>query len=305
MRAIPCGIAVAVLCVGCGASVQDRFGDRGFYHRDYAYRIDYLNRSDRSLLPPDWQLDNFQVRDGQLQDYKRGRGWVETIRFDTDDDGATDAAIELYTYDLLFEHRRHDGLIWLRSFPVSPDVGERSLEVLAENYVEGVSGTGYVVSRLEPVVVGERRYGTRVIDSASGTVAGARAHRITFDVVNLDQQEADPSTAPTRVRIYLIHAPYPWVWGAGATREGAFRRGAWPLLMVAGYVNDAHRFAEDEGALESLLARLAFRHRDGSLHQGLSGFDGPATAGAAGGPGGHARSVAGLDTMPDAPAETE
>ena len=148
MRELILVTSLACLSAGCGAGVQDLFTPTGFYHRDYPYRVEYTEGTERQLLPTEWRLDNFQTRDGELHDYKDADEYVYIAEFDTDDDGEMDEDIELYQYDLLFEHRRHNGRIWLRTFPVSNHLEEKSLEVVAENYVERVSGSGIaLVSR--------------------------------------------------------------------------------------------------------------------------------------------------------------
>ena len=257
-------VTLVLLTAGCGASAADAFRADGFYHPDYAYRVGSRDGTRRRLMPQDWRLDNFVLDEGEVEGRKDGPDYVYTAEFDVGGDGDVDARAELYLYDLRFEHTRHDGVVWLRTFPYAREDRQKELGILARKHLAAVAGVGVSVPVFENVAEGvddlrveQRRYGTRVLESVTAHVGRARAFRVTFDVFNLDQMEVDPDTPARRVRIYFIRPPFNWEYPDGATRGGA-SRGRWPALMTFGYSNHADQFDEGLPAFEELVGRLGF-----------------------------------------------
>lgn len=121
--------------------------------------------------------------------------------FDTDGDGKTDTDRKLPERDLYFKHRKRSSAIWLQSLPLSGEMAEKELRVLAQHYVEAASGGTSI--RLGSAV-NERRYSTRILETRETQVAGQPALEFTFEMANVDQLELSKDSRARIVRVVMM-----------------------------------------------------------------------------------------------------
>ena len=231
-------------CVAC-ASMSGRFRDDGFHDAVYGYRVRYAEPGSRSLLGPDWLLDNLVLDDRGPPVEDKTAPEYRTMRvIDVDADGDPEEESETALYDLRFVHRRDAGVIWLRTLPISARLADTDLRVIAHRYVEEVSGgTYFAVSLAGEPAVADVRLATTIVQEGETDVSGRLAYWVMFDVANVDQLRLDAANRTARVLVALVRPGYYYVPG--------FTGVALPALMVIGYANapeyfDAHstEFAE-------------------------------------------------------------
>jgi hypothetical protein len=95
---------------------------------------------------------------------KVGENYTRKLRLDGDGDGRYEEIATIPTFDLKLVNERDDGVIWLRTLPISKDLVQKDLRVLARNYVDAASGTQITAVQLGPGVVEgrERHFATRI-----------------------------------------------------------------------------------------------------------------------------------------------
>src|SRR5690606_9025544 len=98
-------------------------------------------------------------------------------------------------FDLRFVHRRDGTVLWARTLPLSHTEEERSLEVLARDYVErAASGSAMTVDFSPPPAAHARRFGPRILHEGRADVGGQPGYYIIFEHVDLDRREAEPDS---------------------------------------------------------------------------------------------------------------
>jgi len=214
MWVVACGL------VGCVATPNGSFDDKGYRHTAYGYRVDAVHAPDpkianENLLGNDWKADNF-YRDDATKELvqKATEDYRTTYEFDVDGDGKSDYEKEKFLYDLRFKHLKRDAVIWLRTLPLSDDLKNKDLRVLLQRYVDEVSGAGFEAVKLGPTttIIREKRFAASVIDRGPFKLGEQDAYETTFDVANVDEVTISPHARRTRVRIVLVRTPFEyWV----------------------------------------------------------------------------------------------
>ena len=260
--ALACGLGACGVGGPRPALSTAQFNESGYVHHVYRYRVLRVSGADASkplaLLGDDWELDNVYFQDGRLK-HKVTDEFLTTYRFDTDGDGVTDAYENVFIYDLRFKHRKRDALIFTRSLPISGELRNKDLRVLAQRYFDSISGAGYEAVVLDGVEqVKEQRYAAEIVDKGPAKLAGRDAYMMTFDVANVDQVKLTPSARHTRVQVAFLRAPFNYVTSSGANAGTAF-----PVLLVASYANLPDDFATDLPEFEALLGHLQIDGRAG------------------------------------------
>lgn len=239
--------AIAALSLSACATRSSAFRSDAFQHPTYAYRV--VHEHGGSLTSSsDWYVDNYQVdKSGGFTKLKAGPDFQHVIELDSNGDGVAETRQKIASYDLLLRHRKTDGRIWLRSSPISQQLRETSLRTLALDYVNAISGGGSMVVDLqESKITSERRFATRVLNIAEGTLDGQPAYEVTFDIANVDQVQLDPSSLWGRARIVVVRPGF-----------NHHARGAdFPVLLFVGYSSRPEDFDRELGAFESVLARV-------------------------------------------------
>jgi len=241
-------IAAGLAAIGAAGCVKatGSFTDGAFAHTTYPYRV--VPAAD-GILDVAWRLENFQrKRDGELEQ-KKSDELVSDYRLDSDADGQPDATLSIPTFDLRYEHRQRDGVIWLRTFPISGTLRIKELRVLMQNYIDQIAGVGYETVDLEKMEVLERRFASEMLDRGDATLAGRRAYVATVDVANIDQVHLSPTSRAVRVRLVLVRPDFAYI--PDKNNSAAF-----PVLMMAAYSNLPEDFERDLPSFERFLGEI-------------------------------------------------
>lgn len=236
------------------------FEEQGFRHIDYGYRIDFAAAGRPTFISQDWVVESYRTGpDGWPRDRLSGGDYWHTRYLDVDGDGDRDRVQRAYTYDLRIRHRTTNGMMWVRTFPVSPALQSRELRVLADNYASSVAGgKGYMVAGVTParVDVRERRFATEVLDTLPMRLDGREAFGFIMDVADVDQLRLSRASRLGRAAVVLVRTSFGWrQYSALGTRR-------WPVLMVIGYVNGPDDFAAGLDDFERFLASFRFPERE-------------------------------------------
>jgi hypothetical protein len=262
-------LALGLPALACGPSVRGAISADGFRHNDYACRV--LPMKDGRLMGEAWKLDNFYEDDefdadsGQTKKVtkpKDGKNYVVEYQLDHDGDGEVDAEVEELVYDLRFEHREHDGVVFLRTIPLSTDMKHKKLSVLMDRYVEQIAGAGYEVVSLNSKVnfLVEKRYAAALVSKSATKVAGRDAYIAILDVANIDQLKIDPKARKERVELVLLHTDFVYRKESGTPGAPVSE---FPVLMFAGYANTPDEFAIGESEFHDFLNRIEIDQRRG------------------------------------------
>ena len=247
--ALSAGVAAAT---GCGATAFGTLGPSGFRSASYGYQIH--SQPDGSFISADWLVDNYYIDGGEWAP-RTGPDFETRLWLDTNGDGLTDDAGSVPTYDLLLRNRRDGGTIWARVIPLSTRFDQTELRVLARMYVDSVSGTGTVVTSISQgqgqveVVAESNRYATRTLEEAPMAVDGYEAHRVTFEVANVDQLSLAESSRWKRAVVVFVRAGFLW-------RPGGLSEALFPVTLMLGYSNLPEDFDSRLPEFQAFLASL-------------------------------------------------
>lgn len=199
-----------------------------------------------------WKLDNYYEGTFGYKPKSVGN-YVVTYKLDRDGDGDFEHSAEELTYDLRFKHLVHDGVIFLRTIPLSQDLKHKKLAVLMDGMVEEMAGAGYEVvqSNEQTSVLVEKRYAAAVVEEGEAQLGGLPAHAAILDVANLDQIKVDPNARSGRVQLVLVHTPF------------EYGSHAFPVLLVAGYANQPEDFLAGLPEFHDLLSRVVIGGQHG------------------------------------------
>ncbi len=228
------GVFAALSLSACFAQTAT-LDDDGLVHSGFGYRI-VASGGRRTFISADWPIENFTPDDSP----KSGADY-DTFRYvDVDDDDQDEQIERASYYDLRLEHRRNNGSIWVRTFPVSDVTNGKALTVLVQNYVENIAAAGYFTAGINDagaVSVEERRFATRILDTEATSLDGQDAAAVLFDVANVNQLQISRSARSARALVFISRTPFRYrVRTALGVRE-------WPVLMLVGFANAPDDFA--------------------------------------------------------------
>jgi len=280
--------SVAVICgalgssAGCLSTARGEFASTG-YTSTYGYEIPY-QRGTKLLLPVEWGIDNLRLEHGQWV-HKDQSNYVTKYEFDDDGDGMAENSLEIYTYALRYEHRVHDGVIWLREIPIAKKLRSKDLRVLLQSYLDEIAGATYetvtlgakpVLGPPAPQIVVEQRRAPEIIEQGAATVGGQLAYAVTFDLANIDEVKVAPRARSRRVQLVVLRALKDEVIEAtkGLSRE------VYPVLLLAGYSNMPADFAKGLDDFHGLLRNMVFAGKSGLTLELSPAAGAPAVSGA-------------------------
>ncbi len=227
-------LGASALLAGCGASAPSFQAHRYYHpHHDYVVRYEAGSDTQPQMLSEDWVVDNYYRDSSGALVPRVGPDYEGTVTYDADGDGRAESTEnDVPLYDLRLVHQRHDSVIWLSSFPVSDRLSRTELRILAQRYVESVSGAGYVLIQIgdQGSAGTERRYATRIVEEGDTVVDGEPAYAVTFEVANVDQLELDSSSRRSRVRIVFLRPGFAWTRRGS---NGSVRH--FPVVVAIGY----------------------------------------------------------------------
>ena len=246
-----------LLLAGC-SSYGGHFRSDAFYPQRDHYRVRRIDQDSGpgGLLTTAWLLDNYRVNHGVPGDPKVGEDYRSVIALDRDGDGRTDRRARVELYDLRFVHAVDGSVLWTRTLPTSSVAAARALDVIAHDYVDRVGGGSYFDVSLSGEVT-ETRLGTRIVEEGPVRVGGVDGWMVTFDVLALEQREANPLYAGNRVTMVFCR-PEDALWDPGGTPrpdEG------WPMLVLFALASRSELHAAHTPELLELLSRVDMHRR--------------------------------------------
>jgi hypothetical protein len=247
------------LGLACAPAPRGAIGAEGFRHNDYAYRV--VAQKDGGFLPESWKIDNYYGETGALKP-KDGKDWIIEYSLDENGDGEEDLKVEELIYDLRFEHLVHDGVIFLRTIPISTDLQQKKLSVLMERYIEGIAGAGYEVVSLnsQSHLLVEKRYAAAIVGKGPTKLAGRDAYVVLLEVANIDQLKIDPNARKERVELVLLHTDFEYK--KESVNENV-KPTKFPVIMFAGYANQPAEFDAGQKEFHEFLGRIEIDQKRG------------------------------------------
>jgi hypothetical protein len=248
--------ALCLLAGACGSPAH--FTEKVYVNPEYPYGVHYLGARADAPMGEAWRLDNYVFKGSVPVRLKSGTGYEVQRSYDTNDDGEVDETETEPFFDLLFDHKRIDARMWVRTVPLSTHDAEKQLAVFAERYVRAASGAGSVLVRFGSedgdVAVVEKRMALRVLSSAECAVSGRPAHRVDFEVANVDELQLSKDARWSRGRLVIVQTPYFKTLDESATTPARY-----PVLMLVGASSSPGEFGAIEGDFGTLLDRLVLR----------------------------------------------
>jgi len=253
---------VIATAFACAPPPTGDIGPNGYQNRSYRYQVASL--SNGNLMSADWKLDNYYVGKKKSLRPKEGDDYITEYSLDADGDGLFETKAKEYLYDLRFKHLVHDGVIFLRTIPVSADLERKKLSTLMDRFIEQIAGAGYEVVKLNPTtnVVVEKRYAAALVDKHRATLADTSALVVTLDIANLDQLKVDPAARKHRLQLVLLHTHFKYTPKSGVGKN-ARAKGTFPVVMLAGYANQPGDFSAGLNEFHDLLNRITISKHSG------------------------------------------
>lgn len=248
------------LISACAPTAKGVITPDGYSHTEYHYQL--AAEPQGQLMPEGWKIDNYFEKAGRLQP-KDAPDYAIEYDLDRDGDGEFETRVKELRYDLRFRHSVHDGVVFLRTVPMSADLQSKKLSVLMERYVEGIAGAGYEVVQFYPgkTIVIEKRYAAAVVDKAPAKIAGLDAYVVTLDVANIDQLQVDANARSERVQLVLAHTNF--TYKVTGNQEGKSVTTEFPVVLLVGYGNHPEEFDAGLQDFHDFLGRLVIDQKRG------------------------------------------
>lgn len=251
-------LLVPLLGLITGCTGTSNFSGPAYAHEVHPYVVTYDDQTARSLLGPEWILDNYQrvppAYEGGEAELKRKdtSEYTADYAFDLDDDGTYEDKEELPRFDLLFKHRKTNAEIWLSTVPLSREYSDKELRLLVDNYVDAMSGSGAVVFKLgEGAGVEAKHYSARLLEQSEAKLSGFDALAATIEIANVDQLKLSPDARKEKVRVVLSR-PNLWLVRERMPKPSVRYR----VLMVVGYSNSPQDFEAQYPEFERFVGKI-------------------------------------------------
>lgn len=251
-------LALGWITVACMSPPSGSLTPTGYQHEEHDYGVRTTPGGDDRLMGSHWQVDNFYgERDAWMP--KDGPAYLTTYTLDRDGDGEFESEVEAYVYDLRYTHREHDGVVFLRSIPLSRTQKEKRLKVLMHRFIDDIAGAGYAVVTLSGKSrVEEKRFAPLIKKEGPAKLGGLEAYAASLEIKNLDQLKVDPNAKGELVEIVIAHAPFQYV------PDRYDPENKYPVLLVAGYANGYSEFSEGWGDFRNFLSRIQINGKVGA-----------------------------------------
>jgi len=257
------------LPVFCCMSTTGMIGPQGYEQSTVKYKVDYLDAAKHSFLPDDWALDNYSF-DAQKKVWteKKGDNYRATRELDENGDGSisgnekSDESI----FDLRFVNVRDNAVIWLKVHPLALADSQRDLEVILDNYADGLSGTGlFEQSSLFGLRTDQARHYTTFIEKKEGTDIGPLGAILgVIEIAEVEKLRLDSSHRDSKAELIFAKVRF-----KKHIYQGDTKGANWPTteeggkiyqlrtgLLVIGYYDTASRFDSHLADFNGLLARV-------------------------------------------------
>ncbi|MCH2110768.1 MAG: hypothetical protein MK135_15720 [Polyangiaceae bacterium] len=279
------GFALAMHLACTRSSSRPAFSGETFIEEEAHYEVQATKTG--GFGGDDWRLVNYveskDINGNPMLKPKHARGYTTVYSFDENNDGTADFKLERQVYDLEFEHKEHDGWMFLRSIPLSTDDGGRRLDVFLMRYLSALSSEGYRAEQFAgEVEITSRNHAAQVIKKWVSTWGERPSLTALIEVKNIDQLKMDPDAPGRKLLVTYAFSPRPLRQNTSAAFGSAANGRKLPLLLFAVYTNWDEHFAESTLDYFDFLDRVKI--------DGISGFRMPGTisvlaaAGAGGAP---------------------
>jgi hypothetical protein len=256
---------VGFLLWHCGPKVGV-IGPAGFENAVYEYRVSYRDPAQKMFLGPDWQLDNYYFNTAtNSYKAKTGPDYVAEREFDLDGDGTISLSEKSSEpiYDLRFVNTKDDGVIWIKAHPVAIVDRQRDLEVVLNNYADGLSGTGlYAQGNLFSVEHAKSRaFTTFVTMKEPITLGGLPGLAGEIEIAEVEKLRLDPKYRSEKVKVAFVRFVF---------HESMYHTETWPVvqykgaqvyerpaLLIAGYFNRIANFDSHVKEFDETLKQLS------------------------------------------------
>lgn len=262
-----CGLAVlGPLLVGC-ATTRGVIGPQGYEQTLVKYQVGYLDASKQSFLPDDWAVDNYARNSSSGWDEKT-KGEYQALRaLDEDGDGevSTGETQKESVFDLRFVNAHDNAVIWLKMHALTFADSQRELEVILDNYADGLAGTGlFEQSTLFGLKTDHARHYTTFVTKKEGITLGQLGAVLgVIEVADVEKLRLDPTHRDSKIELVVAKvryrdkapssAPTPyWPTEKSGLSTVDVRTG----LLVIGYYDSASRFASHQADFDALLTRI-------------------------------------------------
>jgi hypothetical protein len=269
-------VVLGSVALGCLTShVEfDRKGMRNVHH---GYTLGFTSAADREFIDGDWRVRNYLWKP-ELKRFvpKKTREFAGYISYDREDDGEIERE-KAYYFDLVLEHAKTDGEIWIAVRELTVRNKQRKLDVILDSYVDSLAGTTIDVfsSTFGHRLRRERRFASTLIEAQEVDLAGHPALLATISISDVDQLQLDPNHVFGRVRLLLTRftgktlQPDPKMAGAPHASK---KHLPGEVLLIAGYFNNDDYFEAQLADFEGFISRIEFDDTE------TSGLDVPPAA---------------------------
>jgi len=259
-----------VLTTGC-TPASGGLGPTGYEQAVVKYKLSYANAATQKFLPEDWAIDNFTyAADKRTWQEKTGDQYRAIRLLDEDGDGTISDSerTEENVFDLRFVNSRDSAVIWLKVHPMAFRNSKRDLDVMLENYADGLAGAGLFEQSslfgLEQNVA--RQYTTFVVEKEPIALGPLSAIRGVIEIAEVEKLRLDRSHRDSKAELVFAKISYLhplgnvgaknslWPVVAGQNQAGYFEKRTG--LLVIGYYDDAARFETHLADFHGLLSRL-------------------------------------------------
>lgn len=239
-------VALAMLTlVGCGGSNKVMYKE-GFVHSKHPYMVRTAGGG-ANILPGDWDVDNYEKEEsGAIGAAKVGEDYWFGVAFDNDGDGVNEYFEDVARYDLRLVNGVSDAEIFVRTVPLSSQLGRTDAEVILRRFMDAIGQTGQMAGMIPAKTdrTVPQQFATRILSQSSGSVAGLNGLTATFEYANVPPASVSKHTAWRRVKVIMARPDFNWV--AGATKS-------LPAMMVVGYAADPAKFEANEGKFQAFV----------------------------------------------------
>jgi hypothetical protein len=184
------------------------------------------------LAPGPWRLDNWEEKPVGQFTVKRGPSYFDTFEVDDDGNGKIEGweRHEEPLADTELDNDEDDSVVWIKTRAIAPSQARRKLELVARDYVDGVSGSTRV-SQLD--LFGRQRARTRHLTSLVTSVrethvGGNRALEAVAEIADVDDMRLDPRIRLGRLRVIVARVGY------FVARRSPDEHSAWPTVEHGG-----------------------------------------------------------------------
>jgi hypothetical protein len=254
---------------GACATSSNAFGPTGYEQTIFHYQIAYAEPKGQHVLGADWRLDNL-VWDDTVNGFvnKSGPQYRAFRSHDDDGDGVISPSEkhEEGIYDLRYLNTRDGGVIWTKAHPLDFKDAARDLDVVLEDYADGLTGTGaYDTGSLFGTErVTTRKFLSFITERGPMQVGPNLGVVALIELAETERLRLDPQHRDGRLKIAFSKMAYrvdeDTVVSDMAGERHSVRCGAklcneGIALLVIGYYNDAPHFAEHAPEFDAFVKR--------------------------------------------------